>query len=250
LTFAVVATISKDWASNEQLSDALVNPAVICTIHRSPFWKCTVGTVYNNKTQLYNEECTRFPIFGAGKTSCEISQGGNEHLCQQVHLAGNLLVASCVLLGVALLLSLLLCGISVSSRSKGSATPMWTGWLNLSNIVGLLTGGLTLALAQLLGVDALANWQRFNGDWIVSGSDPTSYRPWIIGKAPIVYASTGWLAAVLSIGASGLVWRIPRVVEDQQASGAGLVNGNDKAGALEKGNISGEGRTQLNMTED
>jgi len=107
-----------------------------------------------------------------------------------------------------------------------------------------------LALAQVLGVDALANWQRFNGDWIVSGSDPTSFRPWIIGKAPIVYASTGWLAAILGIGASGLVWRIPIVVEDPQAVGTGLVNGSDRAGALERGGISESEQTQLKMTEN
>ncbi|EXJ70273.1 uncharacterized protein A1O5_06341 [Cladophialophora psammophila CBS 110553] len=204
MSFAITATTSKEWAIQKVFDpndvagarqSGWTNP--IYTKYRSPFIIC------NNKTT-----CLRYPPSGTGKTSCELVRVllddepwsiGDERLCQQIHTAGNLAIASTTFIGVAFLLTVVLVLASVQflnsssangtvASKRGEKTADGDGeargtttterlpqqrhtsflgstapYLNLALIVFSLLGAAMYFIAQFYGVEALVQSAPDNG---------------------------------------------------------------------------------------
>src|SRR5207248_733588 len=93
--------------------------------------------------------CDRFKPYGAGKTSCETFAGGatstdgrlgDDRMCQQVHMAGNLAIAASVFSGLALLTMLAFAGLALASSTSRAAK----AGLGVTSVVLLLLGAALL----------------------------------------------------------------------------------------------------------
>src|SRR2546423_10020738 len=138
--FTVLTITNGDWAHQPHYTDASPlnwdQKHTAYAISRGPFTVCSPFATYTNGTpvadnffQLLNAgsdaavaavtshqiviktHCDRFKPYGAGKTSCETFAGGatstdgrlgDDRMCQQVHMAGNLAIAASVFSGLAL----------------------------------------------------------------------------------------------------------------------------------------------------
>jgi hypothetical protein len=233
----VLAVTDKDWA-HQNTYDGQNIPisqwtTPLYTLYRSPFWTCSPVTSSANTTAGLNTThtitCARF---NPGQGACEGLVGtnisdtnaryGDDRMCQQVDLAGNLAIAAAVFVGVAMLVLFALAALTIpklfsgststtSSSGQASAAPTITLTTGLSaSVIGLFLGGAAmLVLAQFYGLEGLVQSAMPNADFASDGNLPTSVGPWVQGKASLVYASVGWLAAVLAAGAVFVVWGVP-----------------------------------------
>ena len=122
IAFAIKAAISKDWAQRHIYDAQLTEKqwsqpkALQATMYRSPFTLC--GQFPGNNTvadiNTINIKCFTFDVYGRNKTSCEPlsvtndstdARTGDERLCQQIHWAGNLAIASSSFIGLGFLLT-------------------------------------------------------------------------------------------------------------------------------------------------
>jgi hypothetical protein len=231
--FTVLTTTNGDWAHQPHYTDASPlnwdQKHTAYTISRGPFTVCSPFATYTNGTpvadnffQLLNAgsdaavaavtshqvviqtHCDRFKPYGAGKTSCETfasgatstdSRLGDDRMCQQVHMAGNLAIAASVFSGLALLTMLAFAGLALASSTSRAAK----AGLGVTSVVLLLLGAALLFLAQLYGVLAFVQSQVPNGRFSSQAQDPDSTSvmagPWVQGKASVIYASVGWFGA-------------------------------------------------------
>ncbi|ORY08605.1 hypothetical protein BCR34DRAFT_616332 [Clohesyomyces aquaticus] len=130
--FMILSIISRDWARQNHYDpslDQLAWKAPIFANFRSPFVVCSpkfTGPDIRNATTI-SLTCLRYRPYGFGKTSCETvfatqsyqaAVTGDERLCQQIHCAGNLMIASSVFSGISLVLMLAMCIASIWSMYK------------------------------------------------------------------------------------------------------------------------------------
>ncbi|KAI9773259.1 MAG: hypothetical protein M1839_002171 [Geoglossum umbratile] len=241
LCFSLLATTSREWASQNTYTALApqdwTTPAY--TKYRSPFVICRPNNGTGPGSAL---DCVHFSVFDFNGTGCEssavtrndnVAQVGDARLCQQLHFAGNLAIASTGFIGVGCLLTLLMASAAVAlttgsirtdsdafattsqhyyqyhpSRDKIS---VFTPYINLSLILLLAVGGVLYVLAQFYGVIGLVQSQPDNGSFAASWNPDSSgdHEPWIQGKALTVYASIAWLASLLAAASAALAWRLP-----------------------------------------
>jgi hypothetical protein len=140
-------------------------------------------------------------------------------VCQLVHLSTSLMVIAIVFIGASMLLTFALVGLSISSVSLrgallGSKTPggvATTTWISLPTMTFLLIGVLSCFIGSLIGLHALVDEQRSQGDWIVTGSDPSDITPWVMGTAGAGYATASWMCALAAMMGCLLIWGLPRM---------------------------------------
>jgi hypothetical protein len=256
---AAVSSASKEWAYRSYFNNGdqmtLIGPQ-----YRSPFVSCTLDPVItpDSTTKSTTAVQKRSKILSGWKENCprvHSPKGFCDYasaakfpsngtlLCHHMSLAAQLLYAGCAMTAAALLLVLILTGISLpqvlrsgSVESTASFTPakgnrhhqhrdkhryIWPANHSLTAYAALLLrllaslGGLALFMGMIVGTTALVVLHFPNGDFLITpqGLDPTIENhagPWLVGRA------VGWCgaAAVLAwVGsyATGMVWLGPHV---------------------------------------
>ncbi|KAF2001042.1 hypothetical protein P154DRAFT_522035 [Amniculicola lignicola CBS 123094] len=118
--FIIAAFVSRDWVHQDffpHQQSVLSWRDPTYTLYRSPFVLCDItASEPDSNTTTYDLNCQRFSAYGAGKPACQLpteveeysSVTGDWRMCQQVHFAGNLILASLVFIcfGFALVLPL------------------------------------------------------------------------------------------------------------------------------------------------
>ena len=83
-----------------------------------------------------------------------------------------------------------------------------------------------LMLAQFYGYMGLIQDAQPNGEFALTDSLPNNVGPWVQGIASLIYASVGWLAALLAAGGVCMVWGVPNLgVGEQEYSTAEMEGG-------------------------
>ncbi|OQO06175.1 hypothetical protein B0A48_08763 [Cryoendolithus antarcticus] len=130
IAFAITAATHKDWSSRNFYTDdqSQWSPATIdSTEYRSPFQICgyrrdNTTLSLDSRNNTYTYVCQRFGSSGSNKTSCEslnytLTQSdaryGDERLCQQIHWAGNLVIASTSFIGIGFFFTFFLASLSM-----------------------------------------------------------------------------------------------------------------------------------------
>ena len=137
---AIASSVSAQWAVSSLYSPyGTVELWPNRTHHRGVFVYCTISMPASNSSTILTppvEHCMRFPPRRNGG-SCSLLADrktgiiqaavlNNQHLCQQVNLAGRLLIAGAVLVGVAMILALAVAALSwrtYTSRTAETAPP-------------------------------------------------------------------------------------------------------------------------------
>lgn len=196
-----------------------------------------LNTTYNHLTVA--DGCTRYAPYGHAKTSCTTDaeagmnldddpRQGDDRMCQQVHMAGSLSIAASVFSGLALLTTLGLTAVALTSSSSSTNTAKSA--LTLVSIAFLALSGILLFLAQEYGVLGLVQSQVPNGLFASSvvpsngAAGGVTAGPWEQGKASVVYGCVGWFAALLAVGV---------LVAGESMVGSGKSGAND--GAVDEG---------------
>jgi hypothetical protein len=231
--FTTLTTVNRDWAhqSHYTTTDASVwnKSNIAYTVYRSPFYACSPAAHYTNNTPVpadfigqFNRgigdaldlvtagevvvtiTCARFRPYGFNKTSCETlvnvdvtdARYGDDRMCQQVHMAGGLAIASSVFIGLALLTTL---GLAVLGILSSTASIAKVG-LSMASFGCLFLGAALMFIAQFYGVLGLIQSQIPNGRFAEQADNPTATAmtagPWIQGKASVIYGSVGWFGAL------------------------------------------------------
>ncbi|KEF54960.1 uncharacterized protein A1O9_08612 [Exophiala aquamarina CBS 119918] len=245
LAFIITAFVSREWAKQDFFSPNLQitdwdpdNP--LYTLYRSPFTVCTVeeipGTSGDGLDSTFDVSCERYRAYGRGKTSCELPSdtgttsgptNGDARMCEQVHYAGNLIIAalafSClafVLCVVLFLFSFITYGhrpAPVSGANGGATTTASEtkgrrgrraayATLRSCFLCAAAVSAMATFLAQCFGILGLVQSQPdnglyasfLNGNSVLDGD--LSHAPWVQGWALSVYATLGWLCAALAAG--------------------------------------------------
>ncbi|KAI9763907.1 MAG: hypothetical protein M1840_009019 [Geoglossum simile] len=247
LVFSLFSTTSREWAlqrAYDPLAPAQNWTVPIYTNYRSPFIICGLSPAPNTINAAGTFGCLRFRAFGFNQTSCELAvatqnsslaQLGDARLCQQLHFAGSLAIASTAFIGMGVLLTLIMASAAValttgSVKSEGGSAfiagtrpryqyhpshdtiSLFTPYVNLSLTISFVVGAVLYVLAQFYGVIGLVQSQPDNGSFaaIQSSSPGSSHELWIQGKALTVYASIAWLASLCAAGSATLAWKLPR----------------------------------------
>jgi hypothetical protein len=258
LIFSLLSTTSREWALRrtfDPLAPRQDWAVPIYTKYRSPFIICGPTPLATDPAPNTTEAdsagstltCMRFRVFGFNQTSCELAvatqnsslaQSGDARLCQQLHFAGNLAIASTTFIGVGLILTLMMASAAValttgSIKNENSGAfvagsrphyqyhpshdkiSLFTPYVNLFLITSFVAGAILYVLAQFYGVIGLVQSQPDNGGFATSqdynpGPLGSNHEPWVQGKALTVYASIAWLASLLAAGSATLAWKLPR----------------------------------------
>jgi hypothetical protein len=251
----VVAVTNKDWAHQNTYDGQNVPMSQwttpLYTLYRSPFWTCSPATSSStgaSSTNItYTITCVRFGpsggsclgLVGTGINETD-ARYGDDRMCQQVKLAGSLAIASSVFVGVGMLtlfvlavltiLKLLASTTTTSSRHhtyQPRAAVTVGSALSAAVICFLLIGAALLVLAQFYGIEGLIQSAMPNADFAGDGNLPSSVGPWVQGKASLIYASVGWLVALLTAGSVFIVWGVPKLGVGEQGYSAIGTEGNE-----------------------
>ncbi len=233
---ALASALSPQWAVSSLYdpSTGLLDPNR--THHRSPFYVCHLFQG-NTTAAAPTENCTRYGPSGSHTSCSELIRPDNQHMCQQVHLSGNLLIAANLFLGSAMILSIVLIALNLTSASRPrTSKPSITSYLTpITYLITLLCLPM-LILAQLLGINALVNDQAPNSDFASADApqpvtDPTVNGDWYMGKASMIWLSTAWLAAGLAAFVQKFVWEFPQVGAGARAGAEAVDDGSNSLGA-------------------
>jgi hypothetical protein len=244
--FIITTFVSRDWVRQEYFPPEL-QPLdwkdSLFTIYRSPFILCTVNaTKIGSNATTYNLICNRFKVMGRGQTACQTPNEtdaysavtGDWRMCQQVHLSGNLILASLVFTCLALVIVLVLSyffiikGRSTTSSGFGddetdamNSTPQQSSGQPAAVVVAtyiLLTAlaitAMCAFLSQFYAIIGLVQSQPDNGLWASlplgevqdSQTGDLHHAPWVQGSALTVYISLGWFFSALAAGAISWTW--------------------------------------------
>src|ERR1700753_3300529 len=180
-SFAIASTASRFWAISPNYSDDN-DPVLTGYQSRSPFYLCSS----DSDGKKWN--CTHTTKPGG---ICNINGGRDTPiLCQQLRISGQLLIASCVLVGVAFLVSAGLTLVSFIRRNSNSAI------LNYgTTFLFLLTasGATCMGIAQLLGTLGLLVLQFPNGESATSTGDQTDILSTWTGRSGMSFAAASWI---------------------------------------------------------
>jgi hypothetical protein len=229
---AVVTTVTSRWVTrtNWSLDDPPVNQG---QLFRSPFVNC--GSVLvnppNGSTPYYIVDCFRSKIPGR---SCSSFGGDYPALCQQLDFTGCLLIVGCVFIGLAFLLSWLLLSARIffphhwhhhhrrrlnhDTSAENAAATAFRSWTSVAALQSSITlavfvfaviAAASLAIAQLIGGNALLNLQPPNGEFsnTAQATDIRAGWTWDVGVA---YAGVSWILAAFGAFAVDVVWELPR----------------------------------------
>jgi hypothetical protein len=256
--FIITSFVSRDWVRQEYFPPQLQpldwkDP--LFTIYRSPFILCSANpSKTSSNTTTYDIVCNRYKVSGRGQTACQTPNEtdaystitGDWRMCQQVHLSGNLILASLVFVCVAFLVLLILsyffiikgssaissAVIQRSNQSEGAAdkdnevgvqnpAPQQVTGQPTAVIIGtyfllifLAVTAMCAFLSQFYAIMGLVQSQPDNGMWASmslgsvqdSQTGDLHHAPWIQGNALTVYISLGWLFSALEAGAIGGTW--------------------------------------------
>lgn len=249
--FAIVAITSRDW-TRQSWYDPSLDPKLwatpIYTIYRSPFQICNVATTSANNITTYALQCDRYHLVGFDKTSCETvyatqnysaANTGDERLCEQIHYAANLSVASTSFICLGFVLTIVMTivafvtgasgaggedsndaeakpeGTTQAAQAGQSAGPAWPAYINLVLIAAFAIGALTGLLSQFYGILGFIQSQPNNGAFAAARGnviDPTlqnNHGPWVQGFAIRFWVTCAWAFSALAAGAAGAVWKLP-----------------------------------------
>ncbi|KIX05660.1 uncharacterized protein Z518_03632 [Rhinocladiella mackenziei CBS 650.93] len=240
LAFIITAFVSRDWAKQDFFPPNLQiidwdpdNP--LYTLYRSPFTVCTVeeiaGTAGDGLDTTFEVSCERYRAYGRGKTSCELPSNtgttsgptnGDARMCEQIHYAGNLIIAALAFACLAFVLCVVLFllsfityghrpapvsanGEATETKGRGGRRAAFTT-LRSAFLCSSAVAAMTTFLAQCFGILGLVQSQPdnglyasfLNGNSVLDGD--LSHAPWVQGWALSVYASLGWLCAALAAG--------------------------------------------------
>ncbi|KAH8797906.1 hypothetical protein F5884DRAFT_814301 [Xylogone sp. PMI_703] len=187
----------------------------------SPFWTCTIISGGQFELGTHNQSCTKIPLGDAGYRLCRNESMGNEHNCQQLEMARNLMLSSAVFVGLAMVTSFVVAGLGwvwynaeKAAESGAGSTPSGTvryALPVLARVCFLFTclTAVLLFVGQLLGVNALVNDWRPNADFMISGTDSgdDDVGPWYMGRASSWWATMGWAWALAAVWVQGVAWR-------------------------------------------
>jgi hypothetical protein len=254
--FIITSTTSNDWARQNHYNSTLDQrnwSAPLYATYRSPFTICKLNTAANSSTpeNKYPLSCVQYRPYGFASTSCESvfatqsyrdARSGDERLCQQVHFAGNLSIASTVFIGIAFLVT---CGLFAASalprgRRRDEAPPVisddgkeaderpahassyssrvpksTSAFANVLLITSLAIGACCALLAQFYGLLAFIMSAPDQGAFALArgnAPNPTldnSHGPWIQGRAMNAYLTLAWVCSVFAAGIAGATWRLP-----------------------------------------
>jgi hypothetical protein len=264
--FAVVSSASKEWAYRSYFNNG-DDMTLVGSQFRSPFVSCTLSPIINpdsisvlNSTATipkgrkilngWQEDC---PRVRSPMGFCDYNEAARfptnvTLLCHHLSTAAQLLYAGCAMTAVALLIVLVLTGVSLPSVIRtGSVRATSSSWewarrgskpghhhhrkdngdyVRPSNhsvsaymvlLLRLLStlGGLALFMGMIVGTTALIVLHFPTGDFLItqSGQGPTEQNhagPWLIGRA-VGWCSAASVLAWVASYAAGLVWEGPRV---------------------------------------
>jgi hypothetical protein len=244
--FIITTFVSRDWVRQDWFLPRYQpldwdSHTSLYTIYRSPFVLCGANaTKSDNGTTTYQVLCHRYKVYGRGQTACQTPNEtaaysnvtGDWRMCQQVHLSGNLILASLVFVCVAIVMLLVLSYFfilkSQSTKSANAATNasgevhekstfrqlasvrVGAYWL----VTALSAAAACAFVSQFYAILGLVQSQPDNGAWAVqslgsvvdSQTGDLVHAPWIQGKALTIYVSLGWFFSFLSVGAISSTW--------------------------------------------
>ena len=267
---SIVSTASKDWSHQLQYDPSDdSNTHVIGTVHRSPFVHCTLEPIYNssavnstsntngtvssdNSTDVsgdgsssdsddgtdpaledikYREHCERRNDVGSTcDNNATTTRGDGQHFCQQLNISAACLIAGCVLIGLAFVISLILFIMTAGSVFAGAAgsggrrhekrvgryklkgTQVALSYTSLFTLFLCVLGFLCLLFGSLVGANNLINLQFPQGNWYVSGTAALTDHvgPWLMGNA-VGLGMGAWVLALCAVVVLPLVWELPKV---------------------------------------
>ncbi|GIZ45486.1 hypothetical protein CKM354_000865000 [Cercospora kikuchii] len=141
--------------------------------------------------------------------------GDSSTFCQQLKLSGSLLLAGCALIGIGMLASLILSGITLlqifgryKAPDDASSPSLGAVAVFTSIVTGL--GFLAMLFGTVVGANVLVNLQFPAGDWYTSGDlvNSTAVGPWMLGKS-VSLATAGWILAAVGASLVGKIWPSP-----------------------------------------
>jgi hypothetical protein len=156
---------------------------------------------------------------------------GDTRQCQQIHMAGSLLISSSVFSGLSLLSILGLTTLSILSpppqtRHHNSQPSRAHTLLSSWTIFCLLVSAGLLFIAQFYGLLGLVQSAFPNGNYITNVPNAANSGPWVQGKASVIYASIGWFAGCLAVAGVVGAWGVPSLVEiGAEREKGGVFNG-------------------------
>jgi len=257
--FIITSFVSRDWVRQDYYPPELQPldwQSPLFTIYRSPFILCSASpSKTGSDGTTYDVVCNRYKVTGRGKTACQTPNEtdaysaitGDWRMCQQVHLSGNLILASLVFTSVAFVALLVLSyffiikGPSTTSAAQSTDQSLGAGGKDAEAVTqnttlqqatgqstavvigtyfllaALAVTAMCAFLSQFYAILGLVQSQPDNGAWasvplgsvVDSQTGDLHHAPWMQGKALTVYVSLGWLFSALAAGAIGGTWLGP-----------------------------------------
>ncbi|KAI5358082.1 hypothetical protein Slin15195_G064110 [Septoria linicola] len=143
------------------------------------------------------------------------STGDSSIFCQQLRISGSLLIAGCALIGIGMLASFVLAGISLLQlfgryKAPDDTSSPSIGAVSLFTSVVSGLGFLAMLFGTILAANNLVNLQYPSGDWRTTGDDANIgiIGPWLIGNS-VAIATAGWVMAAVGASLVSKVWPGP-----------------------------------------
>ncbi|KAF8253307.1 hypothetical protein K440DRAFT_625218 [Wilcoxina mikolae CBS 423.85] len=174
---------------------------------RSPFHTCNEPVIDSKAPTAYVPvDCTRTSALGNKLfQQCLLSTSSlNDHQCQQVSIAANLMVAAAVFIGISMGVSFALPVLAALDTprkrdARSTARSSTNQVLLVVLLLLVLIGSGLMLLGQIVGVNALVNDAAPNGEWLLNGTvSDMRFASWTMGRASLVYATVGWFAGYLA----------------------------------------------------
>lgn len=230
---SIATTASPRWASRRAYSNASNPLSYQGLIHRNPFGPCVIAlSPPNSLSQADNQTCIA-PQNQINVGNSTYSLGWDTPLlCDTLSLTGRLLIAGCVLLGLAFIVSLGLfvfgllpstpappaeeCEPSAAEAVSASGPTIfgWSPSVTFLSFAALLVfllaiaAAFCIAIAQLLGAWALLTLQLPNARFGRPGT-PNFLGAWYADQG-LSLAGAAWVCAGFGALFVALAWRMPR----------------------------------------
>lgn len=221
---AIATAASPRWASKRAYSNSSDLSSYLGVIHRNPFSSCIISlSPPGSSSQADNQTCIS-PQYDTSVGGLTYNLGWDTPLlCDTLKLASNLLIAGCVLLGVALIVSLGLFAFGIltpaSAEPGAGATSRLrffghslgagpTSFVALFLFLLVIPAAFCIAIAQLLGAWALLTLQLPNARFGRPGT-PSFLGAWYADQG-LSLAAAAWVCAGFGALFVPLAWRLPR----------------------------------------
>ncbi|KAF7192535.1 hypothetical protein HII31_06126 [Pseudocercospora fuligena] len=205
---SAIATATEEISSSSSTSTSCPLPnsesrfKQSCTVVNSPGSACAVKD---------SETISITGLVSNGATN------DSSHFCQQIRIGGALLIAGCALIGIGMLATLILSGISLLQlfgryKAPDDTSSPSIAWVSLVTSIIATLGFLAMLFGTLVSANDLVNLQSPSADWYGSGdfANSSNVGPWLIGQS-VAVATAGWVLAAVGSSLITKIWPGPNV---------------------------------------